>query len=49
MNTLKKFNQKKILTYALLLVLVIFIVILTWIPLIFDVNHLDINKWITRD
>ena len=47
MNTLKKFNQKKILTYALLLILVIFIVILTWIPLIFDVNHLDINKWIT--
>lgn len=44
----KKFNPKKILSYALLLVLIVFIVVLTWVPLVFDIEHLDVNKWITN-
>ena len=45
---LKKLNPKKILSYALLGVLVIFVTVLTWIPLVFDIEHLDVNKWITN-
>lgn len=44
---MKKLNPKKILSYALLGVLVIFILILTWVPLVFDIEHLDARKWIT--
>lgn len=45
---LKKLNPKKILSFALLIILVAFILILTWVPLIFDIEHLNINKWITN-
>ena len=44
---MKKLNPKKILSYALLGVLVIFILVLTWVPLVFDIEHLDVRKWIT--
>ena len=45
---LTKINPKKILSYVLLGVLVVFIVVLTWVPLIFDIEHLNVNKWITN-
>ena len=45
---MKKLTTKKLLSYALLGVLVIFVTVLTWIPLIFDIEHLDVNKWITN-
>lgn len=45
---MKKLNPKKILSYALLGVLVIFILVLTWVPLVFDIEHLDVKKWITN-
>ncbi len=45
---MKKLNPKKILSYALLTVMVIFIIVLTWVPLIFDIEHLNVNKWITN-
>lgn len=44
----KKTNPKKILSYALLAVLVIFILVLTWVPLIFDIDNLDVRKWMTN-
>lgn len=45
---MKKLNPKKILSYALLVILVIFILVLTWVPLVFDIEHLDTRKWITN-
>lgn len=45
---MKRLNPKKILSYILLGVLITFIFVLTWIPLIFDIEHLDVNKWITN-
>lgn len=45
---MKKLNPKKILSYAFLGVLVIFILVLTWVPLVFDIEHLDEKKWITN-
>lgn len=43
-----KINPKKILSYALLGILLVFILVLTWIPIVFDIDHLDVNKWVTN-
>lgn len=45
---IKKLNSKKILSYALLIVLLVFILVLTWIPLVFDIENLNVHKWITN-
>lgn len=45
---MKKLNVRKILSYVLLGTLLAFILVLTWIPVIFDIEHLDVDKWITN-
>ena len=47
-NISNNIKPKKILSYALLLALVAFILVLTWFPLVFDLEHLDFNKWFTN-
>lgn len=44
----KKLNLKKILAYALLGALVIFIAFLSWIPLDFNIQNLNVEKWISN-
>lgn len=45
---MKKLNTKKLLSYVLLGVLLTFILILTWIPIVFDIGNLNFNKWFTN-
>lgn len=45
---MKKINTKKLLSYVLLGVLLTFILILTWIPIVFDIGNLNFNKWFTN-
>jgi len=45
---MKKLNTKKLLSYVLLGVLLVFILVLTWIPIVFDIGNLNFNKWFTN-
>ena len=45
---MKKLNTKKLLSYVLLGVLLTFILVLTWIPIVFDIGNLNFNKWFTN-
>lgn len=45
---IKKFNPRKVFSYALLSAIFVLIVVLTWVPLIFDPEHIDKHKWITN-
>ena len=47
-NMFKKVNTKKLLSYVLLGVLLTFILVLTWIPIVFDIGNLNFNKWLTN-
>lgn len=43
----KDINAKKLLMYSLTALVPISILIMTWIPFIFDIRNLNVQKWIT--
>lgn len=45
---LKKITPKKILVWSLFIVLFALIVVLTFVPVIFDIENLDVQVWITN-
>lgn len=42
-----KLNTKKLLTYALMMVLPVVILVMTWIPFFFDFLNINWQKWLT--
>ncbi len=46
-SKIAKLNTKKILTYALMAVLPVVILVMTWIPFFFDFANIDWRKWLT--
>ena len=47
-DKVKRMTTKKILTYAFMFALFAFVFVLTWLPIIFDLEHLDIQKYLTN-
>lgn len=48
MEKFKKLTPKKLLVYSMYLLLAALIVVLTAVPVVFDLEHLDIQKWLTN-
>ncbi len=48
MNIFKKITAKKALVISIYLLLLALIVFLTAIPVVFDLEHLDVQKWVTN-
>lgn len=48
MNYFKRFTAKKALVFSVYLLLFALVVFLTAVPVVFDLEHLDVQKWITN-
>lgn len=48
MNYFKKLTAKKVLVFSIYILLFVLVVFLTAVPVVFDLEHLDVQKWITN-